>query len=299
MRFVKVVVLGWLTALILVGAVALCGAQQPPLTIPNLQLPLLRNLQHWWKGVPGRTGGLTLYDLVPGSLDNGVLTNMSYSSTSGWSPSTRPGGGMQVNFDGSDDYVEIPENAGLTPTTPFTLCAWLNGLSTSSGGTQIISNRLTNNYSGVAWWFSQASSLPSFYLMNNGSSAYIALAGTTVLSTGVWYHLCATYDGSTMAAGMVMYANGSVLPTTPTSAGSVASFTDLPWRIGTSRNATINEQFQGAIESLMIFTRALSLAEVQALYQAGLQGDAPLFVSPFQVLAGPAGTPGSFLPFFR
>ena len=64
--------------------------------------PLTRGLLGWWRAVPGLTGSLNLYDLL--GVDNGILANMGsgLGSTSGWSPTAREGGYMQLNFDGTD-----------------------------------------------------------------------------------------------------------------------------------------------------------------------------------------------------
>ena len=127
--------------------------QPPPGVRPDMENPLLQKLQHWWMGLPDQTGGLTLFDLVPGSLDHGTLNNMTgLSSTSGWSPATHPGGYMQVNVDGVNDFVSTPDLSGLTTASPFSLCAWVYVAATTGAYQTLISNHnftTGGNYAGV------------------------------------------------------------------------------------------------------------------------------------------------------
>lgn len=291
-----------LPALTLLGAPV--WAQQPMSYVPNLALPLLKNLQHWWKGAPGFTGGLTLYDLVPGTLDHGQLTNMGYSSTSGWSPSTRTPGVWQLNLDGTNDLVDTPVNTGLTVSSPVTICVWLYPAAAATGGAapRLLTMSGTTTYTGVLlrWGDSGTSGneqKPDFSV-NSDSGLYEIIRVPTALPLNIWHHLCGTYDGSQTIGGLALYVNGALVSSAVVSNTGFGAFTDHPWRIGANYLTTPADLFQGALESVMVFTRALPAADIQALYVAGIQGDAPLFASPLNIVAAPAGAPGSFFPFF-
>jgi hypothetical protein len=81
------------------------------------------------------------------------------------------------------------------------------------------------------------------------------LYGGTRLLASTWAHLAATYDGSTQR----LYVNG-VQVSSRAQTGPIA-ISSGPLRIG--GNAVWGEYFQGRIDEVRIYNRALSQAEVQ------------------------------------
>lgn len=299
-----------LPLLLLLTLVSL-GQAQPLQGVPILSHPLLRGLQHWYLGVPGLTGGSLWYDLAQSAVrEHGVLTNMGYSTTSGWSPSTRPGGYMQLNLDNTDDYVALAGNSGLTATTPLTICSWVKLTAITVNTTVGI---LTNcnptafQYPGLYWRasFGGASQLfrPEVALCSEAGNCgtQINVRADASLSFNTWYHLCVAVDGSATAAGIALYLNGQPLASTVAIDGGTGAFTytDRPWRIG--RELNDGQPFNGSLDDLMIFTRALAAREITQLYQSSAQGHPALLVPPSgaAMALAPAGPPGHFFPFFR
>jgi hypothetical protein len=89
------------------------------------------------------------------------------------------------------------------------------------------------------------------------------IRGNTVLSTGKWYHVAATWDGATAK----IYVNG-VLDNTPASYTSYLGQDTRPVYIGGRSGAT--DMFNGMIQEVYLYGRALSQAEIARL--AGLPG---------------------------
>src|SRR5262245_45607740 len=180
----------------------------------NRAYPLLRSVKTWWRGVPGLAFGDKLYDLLPGSLNHGVLTGMGFSTTSGWSPATHPGGYAQVNFNGTSDYVETTQAAGFTQSTPFTICLWARATATQTR-MNLIQNCTAGDFNCIDLRFGDGDLRPDFSILVNGSATggKIKTQAGSALALNTWYHLCATYDGSQAAAGMALYRNGDVLLT--------------------------------------------------------------------------------------
>ena len=86
-------------------------------------------------------------------------------------------------------------------------------------------------------------------------------AGT---STGTWYHVVVTWDGTTLT----LYRNGtSVATATPTGSGSTACGSDT-FDIGANPSAETT-LFDGLIDEVGIWSRALSASEVTSLYNGG------------------------------
>jgi hypothetical protein len=89
------------------------------------------------------------------------------------------------------------------------------------------------------------------------------IGSTTVAQLNTWYHVAMTHDGTTLR----LYVNGSL-------ESSLAAVGDMP---PTLNPVTIGGNiepvfFQGIIDEAQIFSRALSDAEILAIYQAGADG---------------------------
>jgi hypothetical protein len=275
-------------------------------SVPTMSSAVLKDVQHWWRAVPGLVGGNTLYDLVPGSLDHGTFTNMGYSSTSGWSGTARPGGLAQLNFDGVDDYVQTPQPSGMAVNRPVTLCVWVYSTAVGIGGGGRVLLRMSNpnTFTGIMFHWADSNTgtdvqRPSFSV-DSDSGLFVVIRVTADRPLNTWEHLCATYDGSQTPGGMFLYANGVNLATVVETNTGFGAFTNNPWRIGAHNNATPTDFFQGAMDDIMVYTRALSPGELAWLYQLSRTDPAALFAPMPGVVAGPvARGAGQFFPFFR
>ena len=78
----------------------------------------------------------------------------------------------------------------------------------------------------------------------------------TAIALNTWTHLATTYDG----ANQRLYING-VLVATKAQTGAIAA-ANQPLRIG--GNNVSGEFFQGLIDEVRIYNRALSAAEITA-----------------------------------
>ncbi|MEK7174650.1 MAG: LamG domain-containing protein, partial [Patescibacteria group bacterium] len=91
-----------------------------------------------------------------------------------------------------------------------------------------------------------------WYSVYGGSSIYSGV----IPQVGVWYHVVGTHDGQTAN----VYVDG-ILKSSSTSSGT--SFTSTGLRVGAD-----TEVFDGQIDDVRIYNRALSAAEISALYNA-------------------------------
>lgn len=213
---------------------------------PVARCGLNDGLVSWWLGRGPRIGGGTWCDLC--GRYNGTLTNMTPAND--WVASTRPGGSQALDLDGSNDQATIPTMPMLTT---FTLSCWVYPRSVTSGYDTIICN---NGYSR-GWFLTNVSSAnrPNYY--NSGDNL-----ATTAVSLNTWSHVAVVYvAGSTCAHYLNGAANGS---TTPSASGTEFN------SIGAYNSTTF--QFDGLLDDMRVFSRALSSAEVQALYADSLAG---------------------------
>lgn len=207
----------------------------------------------WYMALPGLDGGSKLYDLR--GLNPGTLTNMAFpgTATSGWGSTTRPGGWGEVRFDGSDDWVNCgPVSSSLGGE--FTVSFWAKW------------NATNNYYFPVTKTVGTGASTNGFEFRNEantqlslvGKGGNVIWSGHGVVTAGQWLFVCGTFDGTTSR----LYADGRQVASGVLSLGYDSTSTDV--QIGT--RGDFYTYFLGAIDDARVYNRALSAAEVAALY---------------------------------
>jgi hypothetical protein len=101
------------------------------------------------------------------------------------------------------------------------------------------------------------------FLIKSGASTYTVDSSTSV-ADGKWHYIAATYDGTTMRIyvdGVQTGSGTSFSGNLPTQAGNV--------RIGADYDTTPANFFNGSIDDVRIYNRALSATEIQNLYKGG------------------------------
>src|SRR5690606_20345513 len=103
-----------------------------------------------------------------------------------------------------------------------------------------------------------------FRLKTNGlTSTLIASSGT--LQTGVWTHVAAAYDGAFMRLYKVGVVVGSMAKS-----GGISVTSTVPVRIGANPpNGTNLRLFDGIIDDVRVYSRALSQSEIAELAAGG------------------------------
>lgn len=205
----------------------------------------------YWKF--DETSGTTAAD-VSGHNQNGTHTNSpTISSTV---PSTYFSNARSISFDGTNDYVSIPDSSPLDVTN-ITISFWtkLDTTSQTDGAGFVCKG---DGGGGEVWCIDVSGSIMRFYFWSGGS-AY-ASASTSVLTTD-WTHVAATYDGSTS----VIYINGT--PEDTDNHGVSLDTNNHVVSIGArqSGGADYDYAIDGLIDDVRIYSRALSSTEVGEL----------------------------------
>lgn len=167
-----------------------------------------------------------------------------------------------LNFDGTDDYVQIGNDPSLEMTATMTMEAWIKRDS-SNNANQMIINKEGEYEVGlfpdgtVRWAFKNAA--PGWDWYNTGH----------VVSVNEWTHLAVSYDNGTIKT----YANGTLVHTY-NGAGVIGdahpALDDL--RIGGRSNNPPGKYFDGAIREVRIWNVARTGAEISANYNQHLSG---------------------------
>jgi len=201
--------------------------------------------------------------------------------------------GQAFKFDGADDYVQIPFDSryNFPPTGQFTVELWINP------GRVVGSSRVAPGYQ---WQCLVVKSTPDsvwdwgIHLggdkISSGSQRSHFLKSTTAVTVGTWYHVAVTYN----AGSMTLYVNG-----VPEATGSgLVSQSDGALALGRKgESAPHPDLFQGLLDEVAIYSRALNASEVQAIYKAGNLGKCkPTATVPVRLGGAPvAGEPAVLL----
>jgi len=228
----------------------------------NWACRLNRGLVAWWIGLPRLAGAARWRDLV--RRNHGTLTNMNPAAD--WKSSER--GRYALDFDGSDDYVTLPDYLIRTKTVGATAySAWIK---TTSAARQVIvgGNEFSYAYPFGGLLVGNVSQKASFCLGFNGTS-YIFVDGASNVTDGKWHHVAGYCD----AGGVHLFVDGILEGSrTDNNAGSMVVDPHY-FRIGALRKGASHvDVMQGLIDDVRVWNRALSAAEVLRLHQDSLRG---------------------------
>ena len=175
-----------------------------------------------------------------------------------------------LSFDGIDDYVAVDSAANLNPGGSLTLSAWVRwniNPTTGNKWASIINRggdnryRLQHNATNTAFQFGLTTSAGGKWMDSN-----------TAPVQGVWYLVVATYDGQTMK----LYVNGA-LENSRQLTGDIADIVG-PLHIGSFVNS--GRFFNGKIDEVGLWNRALSASEVGELYLVANDTAPTVVISP-------------------
>jgi hypothetical protein len=171
------------------------------------------------------------------------------------------------SFDGNDDYVGGPTSFRTSATDPFFACAWVKPETDLT-----VKNIWANHEGGTSTGFKIASGpddenneweLGAFHSGGGFNRLY---AGKTP-SLGTWYLVGGGFDGSQY---IVRVRGGHTVDVTGTFGTTDVAPGSDPLDIG--RSPFYDENWQGNIDEAMLFNKALTASEMDALYQATQSG---------------------------
>jgi hypothetical protein len=178
-------------------------------------------------------------------------------------------------FDGSSSFMEVKNNSTLNPgsITMFAIIK-INGFNNGPcHANQILGKGNPDETAGLYFlrfrdYLSDCNSPlnPNAVVFHGaygdnipGGTAAGVEAENTILQTGKWYSVAYTYDGYTSK----LYANGVLLSTLDLSVNFAANMRDL--FIGRSENDLYPFWFNGVIDEIRIYNRALSVELINKL----------------------------------
>ncbi len=201
----------------------------------------------------GQPGLVAAYGYSEGSgtttVDASGNSNTGTISGATWTGSGRYGSAL--SFNGTSNRVNISDANSLDLTAGMTIEAWVYP-GTVSGWRTVMLKEIANGLA-YALYASDDKTHPAVYINTGGADLYAA--GTTALPANAWSHLAATYDGTMLR----LYVNGAPAGSRPTTGSMQVSTGAL--RVG--GNAVWGEYYQGRIDEVRIYNRALAQTEIQ------------------------------------
>ncbi|HEX5218114.1 MAG TPA: immunoglobulin domain-containing protein [Verrucomicrobiae bacterium] len=224
---------------------ALADCAQPPV-----------GLVSWW---PADINANDIAFTNNGTLQGGATISNAYFS------------GQAFVLNGTNAFVQIPDSPSLRPTN-FTIECFVqfNSLdSAGSGapaGSQYIvfkQNSRNSSFEGFDLGKSRVGTNDVFrFVVSSAAGQSVSIQSTTTISAGVWYHLAAV-RGSNFVQ---LYVN-NVLER-QTNVTFAQDYGNFPLYFGTSGQAFWDRKFNGILEEVSIYNRALTPAEIANIYYA-------------------------------
>lgn len=168
-----------------------------------------------------------------------------------------------LSFDGNGDYVDFGDNSDFdspSHSNALTISAWVYP-TVVSGNQGVVSKWLEDERAYLLQLNDDEVEFTLGY--NNGNSFKQLITTSANLQTEQWCHLAGVYNGSNMA----IYVDGTFVDEAAWS--TAPSSTSANVHIGDLQFTTARRYFNGSIDDVRIYDKALSAEEIEELYQEG------------------------------
>ncbi|MBI5385210.1 MAG: lamin tail domain-containing protein [Verrucomicrobia bacterium] len=236
-------------------------------TAASLRAAITDGLVAYWTF--DETNGMVLRDATT-NANHGTLYNFPANSSQ-WVPG-RVGGALNFRGPASGDHVRVPNCP--KPSSALTIAAWVWAEARPPWAT-IVKNWPTEAAAQFHFGLQDTAGDLSNYLIQQGGVRIGPVQEGTALPLASWQHVALVCDGSMMR----LYRNGALVGTPLNYNGTINTNCQFSLGIGAKLGTNgappttaDNGYWQGKIDDLGLWTRALSADEIVAIYGAGLEG---------------------------
>jgi hypothetical protein len=222
--------------------------------------PVPSGLVGWWKAdgntvdsLAGNNGVMQLVDFTDGVVGQAFVFHYNY-----YPPHSR---------------ISVPDKPEFALTDSLSIEGWINSAG-ASGESGVILWRGDCRGGYDPYFFQMHGDNTLGFYIEDGSPSAASVSTSTPLASNQWYHVAATLDGST--GDMCIYVNGSLAAKTNTTMRPFGPLipSEQPClgigNVGTSCWDYV--PFNGKIDEISLYSRALSESEIAAIYNAGSSG---------------------------
>ncbi len=200
-------------------------------------------LINWWKMDEG-TG--------TAAADSAGSATGSFVNTPLWGPSIINDG---LTFNGTNNYLQLAQN--IASGSAFTVSAWVNPFAAA----EFIYD--SDGDATAGFWLSWNSGIVSFRLV--GSSADLEKTSTAVVSSGVFTHILATWDGTSLTNTTAhLYKNAVEVAYSVNTSGAGTHSSNVTTDRFIGRGSGF---FSGMLDDVRVYNRVLTPAEITQLFQ--------------------------------
>jgi len=236
------------------------GVTGTPFTVTNKPAPALSlSGCKAYYNFEQTSGSLTNIATTANGFDDGLGSSADGTNNGATTGSTGIVGSYAWDFDGINDYVSLGNNFTSFQGGDLTISLWAKITASLSGNQGLVTKDWTSHtdpYRSISIVNSNGNYV--LWLNDNGSWNNNLITIASSPTTNVWHHIVVTRSGNTWTA---YYDNNSVGSTTAS-----PTFTTTDWEIGRARNLNY---FDGSIDEVVFFNRALTSSEISALYNDG------------------------------
>lgn len=186
--------------------------------------------------------------------NNGTDTAVTYSIANG-----------DAEFNGSTSFISLPSVIGNFETNDsFNVSAWINP--NSFAGNKFIFGKQVNGGDWEGWGLRQDSAhkLTLFLIGVDPSSRILVSSPINSLTSNVWQHVTASYDGSSSASGVTLYIDGvEQVPEIFSDNLDESILSDVDLSIGSLNGGDSSWSFSGLMDNAMILDTELTPTQIQ------------------------------------
>ena len=180
-----------------------------------------------------------------------------------------------LSFDGNGDYIDCGNNASISDVSVFSVSLWFktNGIPDPWPAPWSYPHMISHRDLSQVFW--------AFYLHGDWSAKLTGSIFTTgspahsvlnfVPDVGTWYHAVMTYDDHGDRKVRV-YVDGEELSYALHTSATGTMLSNPSVNIAIGNRIGGGRDWDGSIDDVRIYNRALSAEEIQELYQDGLSG---------------------------
>lgn len=226
----------------------------------NAQISLLFDNKF---GVSGSfpTSGLVAYYTFSGDADDQSGNNLDGTVTGATLTTDRfTSSNSAYDFDGVNQKIFVSDNALLDFTTSFSVAVWFNS---DVNDFHYIIGRYFNG-AARPWLINMRNDdkVAIFVAEDAGLIKYKDYRSSVTFSTGTWYHIVMTWSSGTLK----LYIDGIEDTPTKTRDDTFTSIHTANDDLGIGSSSASTNFFDGKIDDIFIYDRAITLSEVVELY---------------------------------
>lgn len=203
------------------------------------------------------------------SSDNGNTGTVNGTDFDTSAETGRTGGAL--TFDGVDDWVSFSNDPNVNLET-LTISMWIkpDTITSSEYGLSLIENRAgtgnSSNYEIAIDGAKNGTSNDGKIRLGYYSSGWRSIASSITPEVGQWQHIAMSIDSASDT--YAFYLNGAQTDTGSTPVDLDNTHSSLTMALGRNDDTADNDYYDGQMDDVRIYNRALSLEEIQDLYYA-------------------------------